>query len=202
MIEVSRSQLSVVDTIYPFGSLKPDTLIIDVAGGLGHASKFLAERYSHLVFEVQDHPEIIADGVAARVPGLHDRISFVPHDMFTPQMLRDRGASAFQIVYLLKVVLHDWDDAHCHRILSSILTGACPGDKILVVDTILPDANPSLSTCMSDVLTVALFGGRHRTLREFQHLFDAVRPGLTVKPWDAGPDNFDGTTIMEVDFIV
>src|SRR4029077_9608379 len=45
--------------------------------------------------------------------GLEDRIDAVPGDIFS-------AITATADVYLLKDVLHDWDDEHCRKILSTV----------------------------------------------------------------------------------
>ncbi|KAI0954308.1 hypothetical protein AcV7_007575 [Taiwanofungus camphoratus] len=75
---------------FPWQSLPPSALVVDVGGGIGSTSLLLARAFPHLRFLIQDRPQVAEMGVAAwraRCPELLDsgRAAFQAHDFFKPQ---------------------------------------------------------------------------------------------------------------------
>ncbi|MFN0315956.1 MAG: methyltransferase, partial [Burkholderiales bacterium] len=113
-----------------------------------------------------DLPHVRASAAAyiAR-QGLENRCEFAEGDFFKAA---HPGADA----YFLQRVLHDWDDAHCVRILQSCARAARKGSKLLVSEAIIPPGNEPFIGKLSDLhMLVMTHGGRERTLEEYQNLF-------------------------------
>lgn len=74
-------------------------------------------------------------------------------------------------VYLLKAVLHNWDDAHCTRILATLRRAASTHARLLVIERVLPDrVQPTVqhqAVMRSDLNMLVGVGGRERTAAEF-----------------------------------
>jgi hypothetical protein len=80
-------------------------------------------------------------------------------------------------LYVLKYILHDWDDPHCVRILHNCRTQLAKGGRIAVVEHLVGEVGqPGLAPLM-DMNMLAMTGGRERQLTEFDALFTAA--GLT-----------------------
>ncbi len=76
-------------------------------------------------------------------------------------------------LYLLKHILHDWDDQHAARILERCHAAGGTGSTVLVVERLLgPDSDPVAD--VADVLMLAMFGGRERTEREYESLLEGA----------------------------
>ena len=219
MAEVSQPQLLFLEKAYPFDQLPVKTRFVDVASGLGHTTYFLARKLPAATFTVQDHPTIIARAKGSCPVELRERITFVSHDMFTPQPDEfstaddDANDDEDSTVFLLKSILHDWPDPESRKILTPLLSAMHPHrDRILIVDTVIDEELKSrnLSACVSDMLTMSLFGARHRTLREFRSLINAAgkavrkRKGkgkgmkFVTKTYTGGAEEFDGMMVLEV----
>ncbi len=90
--------------------------------------------------------------------------------------------------YLLKQVLHDWDDARCLEILGACRRAATPGSKLLVVESIVERNDARDFGAKVDLhMLVACDGGRERGREEFCRLlaaagFDLVRVHPTASP--------------------
>ncbi|CCM07183.1 uncharacterized protein FIBRA_09524 [Fibroporia radiculosa] len=143
---------------FPWHTLPPSALVIDVGGGIGSTSLLLAHAFPHLRFLVQDRLQVVKMGEAAwreRSPDLLDtgRAAFQAHDFFAPQpprptLLRDsaycgRPDSGMNkqnppAVFLLRVITHDWPDAYVVRILLHLRVAAGPDTKLLLADFVLP----------------------------------------------------------------
>jgi hypothetical protein len=200
MTEVTRRQLPSLGNGYPFEKLESRSRYVDVAGGLGHTCYFLARRLPEATFVVQDHQTVLAEAKKACPAELRDRVAFEPQDMFSAQP--KSGTAAEQTpsgtVFLLKIILHDHGDEACRTILRNLLAVMGATDRILIVDLVIPETAGSISSSMSDLLTLSLFGSRHRSLREWKALIDSSETSLTVKTFAAGAEEFDGLMVIEV----
>ncbi|MGX7826285.1 methyltransferase [Actinokineospora sp. 24-640] len=82
--------------------------------------------------------------------------------------------------YLLKSVLHDWDDQRCATLLRRCREVVPDDGRLLIVETVLPDtidpANPT--PYLNDVNMLVNTGGRERGLGEFTAL--CARGGFEV----------------------
>ena len=121
---------------YDWKELGPGSTIVDVGGSRGHVSVFLAKAFDQPRFVVQDLPEALSgaeDALRLNEPGVASRIEFMQHSFFDPQPIKDAD------VYLLRMVLHDWQLADALEILTHLRVGLKkPGARILVMDTVLP----------------------------------------------------------------
>jgi hypothetical protein len=127
---------------------------------------------------VFDLPHIVpAAAEAAKAEGLEGRFTTVGGDFFESVPPAD--------LYVLKYILHDWDDAECVRILRNCRAHLVEGGRIAVVDHLVGDTGqPGLAPLM-DLNMLDMTGGRERQLTEFDALFTAA--GLSrVKVTPAG----------------
>ena len=116
---------------YSWGSATHGTLV-DVGGSVGTATMNIARRFPNMKCIVQDLPEVIA---GAKIPPdlqRENRLSFMPHDFFTEQPVKNAD------VYFLRWVLHDWSDKYAVKILQSLIPALKDGARILVSDLCLP----------------------------------------------------------------
>ncbi len=149
--------------------------IVDVGGGDG---SLLAEvlkaapRTRGTVFDLPAGLDAASRTLAAA--GVADRATVTAGDFFTSV---PAGADA----YLLKSVLHDWDDEKAARILRTCRDAMAPGGAVLAVEPGLPSTvdNPAVTgVVMSDLNMLVNTGGRERTLDEFRAVFTSA--GLTL----------------------
>jgi hypothetical protein len=87
------------------------------------------------------------------------------------------GVPAGADAYLLKLIIHDWDDEHCVRILANCRRAMAPGGRVLIVESVLCDGPESNVTKLIDLeMLVMTPGGRERTEQEYAALLG--RAGL------------------------
>lgn len=109
--------------------------VVDVGGGRGHISRLIAEANQDLSFVVQDYAKTLATGEEALPASLRSRFEFMPHDFFAPQPdLSSRG----KVVFYIRLILHDWPNKYCIRILRNLIPALKDGSTILVNETVLP----------------------------------------------------------------
>jgi O-methyltransferase domain len=81
--------------------------------------------------------------------------------------------------YVLKHILHDWDDARCERILSNCRAAMAPGGRVLVVEMVVPPPGiPSFARLIDLEMLAISSNGKERTEREFAELF--AKAGLVL----------------------
>lgn len=148
--------------------------VVDVGGGFGHLTLAILQRHPHVRGVVLDRPEVVA--IAERYAAdedraVRDRLSFVGGDMFVDVPPGD--------LYVLKAIIHDWDDASCLRVLQNCQARMSDDGRILCVDNVLPPIGDTgcSSTKLLDMLMM-LIGGRERTEAEWRSLYDEA--GLRV----------------------
>jgi ubiquinone/menaquinone biosynthesis C-methylase UbiE len=197
MEQVALASLHFFEAAYPLQRLASSTLIIDVAGGIGIASIFLAEKLPKQRFLITDYQSVIEQGKAKCPAHLRARVQYVAHDMFEPYHNLGFETNS-ERVFLLKQILHDWSDDQCVTILSNILDCFGPSDRLLIIDSVKPVEGTGLSTAMSEIMVMSTFGGRHRNYAEFQTLVCAARSNALVQTSFANAGQYDDFLVLEV----
>lgn len=199
MEQLARIQLSFFQDSYPLDRLDPQTHFIDVAGGFGFLSCFLAKLLPEATFEVQDYPFVVEGAQKVCPPALRDRVLFRSHDMLSAQPAIDRLQHP-HVVFLLKIILHDHGDDECKLALDNMLSAMGTGDRILVIDTVISDTGGGLSASTSDMIILSMFGGAgHRTLQEFRALIDGGGKYQTVfNTFSRNTGDVDDMMVIEI----
>jgi hypothetical protein len=147
--------------------------VVDVGGGSGAALAAILNRHAHthgILFDLHDVVARARDN--PRFAPLASRCTFTAGDFFA-------GVPARGDLYLLRHVLHDWDDDDCARILASCRASMPAKASLLVVESILDDGNMGNSAKWSDLGVMTLFGGKERTRPEFRCLLTAAGFAVT-----------------------
>jgi hypothetical protein len=165
----SNSEL-VTEFVAGSGDFARASLIIDVGGGKGALVGGVLARHDHLRGVVCDLPAGLLDARAyLQELGVADRCAVVEADFF-------REIPSGGDVYLLKDILHDWDDEHAAAILAVCRGAMRRGAKLTVVERVMPEtvsADPKyLGPVMTDLHMMVLLGGRERTLSDYRSLFE------------------------------
>jgi hypothetical protein len=75
-------------------------------------------------------------------------------------------------IYLMKHIIHDWNDEQSEIILRNLAVSAPQGAKLLLVESVVEeDDSPSTSKVM-DLNMLVMTGGKERTAKEYSELFD------------------------------
>jgi hypothetical protein len=95
--------------------------------------------------------------------------------------------------YLLKSVIHCFDDATATRILRNCRTVIPPDGTILLIERVVPEGNEPLFPKLNDVVMLAVSGGAERTQAEYGALYDTAGFVLTrVIPTPSGFSVIEG----------
>ena len=141
-------------------------LIVDVGGGLGGLAGGIVKVFPHLRGIVCDlRAALVATPAYLAQLGVADRCSLVECDFF-------ESVPSGGDVYLLKDIIHDWDDERGAAILAVCRRAMRPGARIVIVERLVPShvtQDPAhLNAVMADLQMMVHFGSRERTLEEFQ----------------------------------
>ena len=159
--------------------------VVDVGGGTGELISQVLRAHPGIHGTIVDLPST-ADRARTALAGrgLADRCDVVPGSFFEPL---PAGAD----VYLLCKVLHDWDDEHARSILRRCAEAAGPSGRVLVLEMMLTGVENEPQFTYLDLHMLAYFGGRERTLAEYQDL--AASAGLRLRR--AGDGKWGGSIL-------
>ena len=146
------------------------SVIVDVGGGNGALAAGILRAHPHLRAIICDLPAGLAgtqEYLSRR--GVSDRCTTVEADFF--ETVPTGGD-----IYLLKNIIHDWDDKHAVLILSACRRAAGPGARILLIERLLPtrvtDSPEHLNAVMTDLQMMVQLGSRERTLLQLRALLE------------------------------
>jgi hypothetical protein len=169
MAEITRQVAKAVVAGHDFA---PFSTIVDVGGGNGTLIAGILNTAPKLRGIVFDSPSGSAEAsrqLEAR--GLAERCEVIAGDFFRSV---PRGADA----YILKSIIHDWDDERSVTILKNCREAISADGSLLLIERVMPaqidaSAGHQLWTMM-DMHMLVMLGGRERTEDEFQALFAAA----------------------------
>ncbi|MHB8689071.1 MAG: methyltransferase [Candidatus Dormibacteraceae bacterium] len=145
--------------------------IVDVGGGNGALAAGVLQAHPHLQAIISD----LAPGLAGTEAylarkGVLSRSTIVESDFFNSVPQGD--------VYLLKEIIHDWDDKNAARILAACRRATVSSGRIVLVERMLParvTATPShLNAVMTDLQMMVQLGSQERTVGEYRDLLEAA----------------------------
>lgn len=139
--------------------------VVDVGGGHGGLLLELLRRNPEAHGILFDRDYVLREN-RLREADLAGRWQAVDGDFFVEIPAAD--------VYVLKKIMHDWDDAACIRVLDNCRKAMRPGGRILVVDGIIAEGNSYQQTKALDLLMLALLPGGERTITQFEAIFSSA----------------------------
>ncbi len=183
MLEVHGPETPAIVAAYDFS---PFEHVVDIGGGNGSLLSAVLATCPKLRATLFDMPEAVAAAKRGE-GGPLPRVSFVSADVFTTP------APAGGDVYLIRHLLHDYEDSDCVRILANVRRAMQPQGRVLVLEAPLPsDDSPGPGRWL-DLQVMLLCGGRERTVEEYAALFEkaGLRLARTI------PTKHPAMTIIE-----
>jgi len=170
MTSFSAFVIPAVLDVYDFNGID---LLVDVAGGHGHVITSILQRYPKMRGVLFDIDHVIA-GAAPRIKaqGLQDRLTTQSGSFFESV---PEGGDA----YIMKHIIHDWDDERSTAILTNIRRVMKPQGRVILLESVLQPANTPDFGKLIDLEMMLIPGGRERTEAEFRSLFE--KAGFTLR---------------------
>jgi hypothetical protein len=169
MAEITRQVAKDIVTNYDFSRF---SAIVDVGGGNGTLIAGILNAAPKLRGIIFDSSSGSAEASAQlRANGLLERCEVIAGDFFRSV---PKGSDA----YILKNIIHDWDDERSGTILRKCREAISAAGKLLLVERVMPariDASAGhLRWTMLDMHMLVMLGGRERTEEEFRTLLAAA----------------------------
>lgn len=144
--------------------------IVDVGGSSGTLAHAILRAHAQAEAVVFDRPSVVAGHAGHQGDPLHGRCVHQGGDFFeaVPQ-----GGD----LYLLRFVLHDWEDEEAVRILRHCAGAMAVDGRVLVIEKLLDSAGHA-DAALFDVTMMVLTGGRERSARDYEALM--ARAGLEL----------------------
>lgn len=140
--------------------------VVDVGGSNGVLLRGLMLANPALTGRLLDLPHVV-DGARDLMgeAGLGERVDVMGGNFFEGVPSAD--------LYVLKAILHDWDDASCELILRNCHASAEPGARVVVVENVIGTPSSTVEGAILDMNMLAISSGQERDLAEFDALFAA-----------------------------
>lgn len=139
--------------------------IVDVGGGRGALLLAALNRHPRLDGVLFELPHVIdgaRESIGADLPA--DRCRFHAGDFFRDAL--PAGAD----VYVLKKVIHDWDDARARQILAACRRAMSRNSSLLLIEPVIPPGNGPSFAKLLDLFMLVWPGGQERTEDEHRTL--------------------------------
>jgi hypothetical protein len=156
--------------------------IVDVGGGRGVLLAEILARNPGARGVLFNVAPVIESARRTLPPALKERIELASGDFL-------EAVPAGGDVYILKNILHDWEDARAADILIACRRAMTPPATLLVIEHIIAGPNQNAVGKLMDVQMMLRTGGRNRSMAELSPLLTGAGFGrLTVKTTKRGPD--------------
>jgi ubiquinone/menaquinone biosynthesis C-methylase UbiE len=156
------------DAVLASYDFSPIGEIVDVAGGHGSLIASILKTHPGMKGVLFDVPSVI-EGARPRIEaeGLAQRCKLVAGDFF-------KSVPSGGEAYLLKWIIHDWDDERATAILKNCHRAMAKGGKLLLIEAVIPRGNEPFFGKLIDLNMLVMTGGRERTEDEYRALFEAA----------------------------
>ncbi len=164
MMSVTLLEAPGIAATYPFGELGK---ICDVGGGRGSLLSEILLHHPRLRGVLCDAPGVLESAKALLAQrGVADRVELAAGSFFDEV---PKGADA----YLLKNILHDWDDARSITILQNCRAAMARGQKVLIVEALVEQDSEDFGALADIQMMIVCGEGRERSRGDFERLLRA-----------------------------
>jgi hypothetical protein len=152
-------------------------VVADIGGGCGELLALVLAEHRHLRGVLFDLPRMLDDARARFAAAeLATRCDFVGGSFF-------EGVPEGCDLYVLKSILHNWDDGHCAILLGHCRRALTEHARLLIIERIMPEritgATSEKPVVRSDLNMLVGLGGRERTLAQLEVLLESA--GLAAR---------------------
>lgn len=177
MTGISASIAPAVVEAYDFSGIET---LADIAGGHGMLLAQILKANSEIKGILFDLPEVIQGaGALLDKEGVASRVETVAGNFFESVPVSD--------AYVMKHIIHDWDDERATKILTNISATMNPNGRVLLVEVVIPEGNDPHFGKILDLEMLVSPGGIERTVEEYRQLLSDSGLRLTrIIPTSSG----------------
>ncbi len=148
--------------------------LVEIAGGRGTLVSSILKANLTMNGVLFDLPHVIEDArPLIETLGLQERCQLVAGDFFESV---PTGGDA----YLLRYIIHDWDDERAIAILKNCYQAMQPNGRLLLVEMVIPPGNKPFYGKLVDLQLLLNYGGCERTEAEYQALLETAGFSMTT----------------------
>lgn len=161
MTNYTEQEVKAILSAYDFSRTKK---VIDIAGGRGMLIKMILIAYPTIKGVLFDLAHVI-NMASHAMAAIKERCQLVEGSFF--ESIPTGGD-----LYLLKSIIHDWDDQHAIKILKNCRMAMPKTGKLLLIERIITHDTSYLNKIL-DITMLVLLSGRERTAAEYKELLTA-----------------------------
>lgn len=162
MTDMSAGAAPAVVAAYDFSGIN---VLADIAGGHGLLLAQILKSNSEMKGILFDMDHVIAGAdEMLETQGVADRVEKVSGDFFKEVPSAD--------AYIMKHIIHDWDDERSIKIMQSIHRAMIGDGKVLLIEMVIPEGNDPHPGKILDLEMLTSPGGLERTEAEYASLFE------------------------------
>jgi len=165
MSNMTAATNEAITSVYDFSGFKT---LVDVGGGHGGLITEILKSNPKLKGVLFDADEVI-QGARPKLEaaGVAERCETVAGDFF-------KSVPAGGDAYIMKWIIHDWNDEKAITILRNCRNQMSQSDKLIVVDCVVPETDEPNFSKFIDLNMLVMTGGKERTAKEFDQLLGAA----------------------------
>jgi SAM-dependent methyltransferase len=142
------------------------THVVDIGGASGTIIGALLDANAALLGTILEREDVVPRAEAALAQrGLSSRCRVIEGDFFSNVPEAD--------LYILKSIVHDWDDQQSIKILRNCARALRPNGRVILIEWVVPEHGKPGTAALSDLNMLVLLPGRERTEGQFEELFRA-----------------------------
>jgi hypothetical protein len=170
MTNFTLAAIPAIVEAYDFSGVRK---LVDIAGGHGLLLAGVLKANPQTRGILFDLPYVIEGaGELLEKEGVRDRVELASGDFFQSV---PAGADA----YMMKHIIHDWDDERSIKILRNIRSAMNGDGKVLIIEMVVPEGNEPHPSKDLDIVMLVNNSGKERTRDEYRNLFEASGFRLT-----------------------
>jgi len=163
MTSLSAGEAPAIVEAYDFSGVGK---LADIGGGQGLLLRTILQSHPEMTGILFDRPEAVEEvETQLREDGLAERCEIVAGDFF-------KSVPSGADVYLLKYVIHDWDDERSLAILKNCRQAMKDDARLLLVETVVPPPGEPHYAKLQDLEMMVVAGSQERTVEEYSRLLE------------------------------
>ncbi len=149
-------------------------VVVDIGGGEGYLLSVILQKHPHLRGLLFDLPHVIKKAdISFEKSGTGERASSIGGSFF--ETIPANGDT-----YIMKNILHAFDDSTAVKILRNIFNQIQKGTKLLIMEAVIEENNqPAFGKVFDLQMLIGTEGGKERTRKEFEQILKSS--GFVIK---------------------